>query len=372
LGRQVTEFKRKVDLADVSPVSVVTFLDDDLYGGRLWIQNPVIDFEIEASASGTGLYGFVLRADNDVTPFSNNCILLTIQLGASNTLTPGLSVSAKVAFNRYIGGTNDLTDYAPVRLDRAIRDNRLPVRITALGYRYTVWIAGKYVGHFLDETEFSGGYLAYYGNIISGTTWPSIQVQELYEVPEYAIVDINQPIVQAMQRLIGKRRIKGFFRAYSEQLLISYFLVPDIGPTLEDTLMQSNYQYNDRFASVVTVQGACAEATYAHSDLLKLGRHYVSTGVPDIIEVEHCWLEARAILKEIYEQQRTTDLVGLLDFRIEPEDKIHVIVAFQLIDEDFIVDDVIIHFAKGNPQGQGVTLNFGLGTRRFIDTVEGL
>ena len=133
-----------------------------------------------------------------------------------------------------------------------------------------------------------------------------------------------------------------------------------LGQRLEDTLdAKLTINITTDSPQWSPCRGLCAEATYAHPDLLKLRAALrISTQVPDIIEVEHCWLEARAILKEIYEQQRTTDLVGLMDFRIEPEDKVHVIVAFQLINQDFLIDDVIIHFAKGGharARGQGST-----------------
>jgi hypothetical protein len=112
----------------------------------------------------------------------------------------------------------------------------------------------------------------------------------------------------------------------------------------------------------VRVDGAYTFATYASEVLLKFGRRFVQESLPDIFHREFCFREAKNICVRLAEEQVQTTFAGLPDLRVQPEDKVEVIVSQQSIAGHFLVDDVIIEFQAGDDPDMDTTIS----TRRYV------
>jgi hypothetical protein len=185
----------------------------------------------------------------------------------------------------------------------------------------------------------------YFGLYATGSaaTFANVRVPELFEIPTSALLDINQPMREAMSQAIGKRRIKGVFRPWGS-LLLSYFDWHDTGLNFQNSLRQNKYQQSDRFVSVCHVEGAYVHAVYASELLLKRGRRYLQYHNPDLMLAEHCYREAKAIVRQYAELMEQATFVGLPDVRLEAEDEIGIIVAQQGVSGDYLVDSTSFTF----------------------------
>lgn len=301
------------------------------------IENPCFDFTVEIEATG-GEAGVFVRAVDGADPDAD-CVYLGLVAnvtykGSDNVL------GCYLVKRRYHAGDQVDVDYSPSPLHLK---PGLPyrVRVSVRNELYSVWVEGCHLGHFKDDTELG----PYFGLYSSGAqaTFTNVRLPELHEVPENAILDPNQAMMEAIKKVIGQRHIKGIWRPYGK-LLVSRFSEHDDGPTFRDSLQQNSYQQSDRFYSVVEVQGAYTRATYASPLLLPRGRRYTRVDNPDLMTQEACYREAKLICQETAEQLEQATFVGLPDLRLEPEDAAQIIVAQQGLNGTYLVDDIALLF----------------------------
>ena len=319
-----------------------------LFATPLAIENLTIDFELEVNTTG-GEAGVWFRATNHLDP-QQDCIYLGLRVGS--TYKAGDNTLNCYAVKRVFSGGLEQTshrDYSPSPLHLR-PDTKLPCRITVRGNLFTIWVAGNQIGHFgyYNETEAPPPELAksyYFGlyTIGSSATYRKIKVPELYEIPTYSLLDVNQTMRDAITKLVGKRRIKGVYQP-DGSLLFSYFSWHDTLPTFSDLLIQNEYKMTDRFYSVCHVEGAYTYAVYSSPALLGRGRRFIQAHNPDLMLAEHCYREARMIVQNMAEQMEQATFVGPLDIRIRPEDAVPIIVAQQDINNVFLVESISLQF----------------------------
>lgn len=306
------------------------------------VTNLCIDFKVNIASTREA--GVFVRGVSLGAP-TNEC--MKIGLVAHNTANSATNTVYYYAVKRYyVGGAEQAAsrEYSPIPIQLE-GSTPVPVRVTVRGAIYSVWIAGNYAGHFVDETALG----LYYGLYATGAsaTFTDVYVPELYEIPAHAGSQTGESMDQALRRALGKRRIKSYF-TWDGKLKFSYFSDHDEGPAFEDTLEQSSYQKNDRFYSVVTVEGANdAKATFTSPVLLALGRRAKTIANPEIYHREHCYVEAQAICAELYEGQVQESFSGIPDIRLDPEDEAEITQSRQNIAGNFLVDDVSINFKMG-------------------------
>lgn len=306
------------------------------------IANLIADFDVKFPTSGAGRFTLILRAVKPTTLTNGKHIRISLDMDASGNVQ-----IIKRLYNSDTGAfTSYSTDYHSCPLPIA-REQWIPVRVTARGPIYTVWIAGNYIGHFRVDVEL-GSYFGFHQEIGSMSI-RNFYVPELYEMPEYTQLDVGQDISSAIKKVINKRRIKGRWNP-DGTLTFSYFELHDAGPTFEDSLVQSSLRNSDRFYSRCRVEGAYTYATAGFPALLQKGERFTVLQMPDIFYVEDCYKEARAYLQESAEQILTAVFTGLPDLRIQPEDQIRVIIEGQSLNKMFLIDEVTITFKMGeNP-----------------------
>ena len=199
----------------------------------------------------------------------------------------------------------------------------------------------------------------YFGLYATGgnAVFSNVHVPELYEVPGYATLSAGEKIDEALRKVLGNRKIKAFF-THEGRLKFSYFMTHDEGPSFEDTMFRSTHQRNDRFHSIVKVEGADgAHATYTSTVLLRRGRRFHVVSNPEITHREHAYREAMAIATETAELMGQATFEGLIDIRLEPEDAPEIVVARQNIAGDFLVDDITIGYKGGENPNCAMTVS---------------
>ncbi len=312
--------------------------------------NPTLTFKVSIPANTNEAGVFVRGVDSGTT---NDCV--KIGLVAHSTANSGGSTVNYYAVKRRFSGGAEVTSArayspAPIKIEPG---KPTPVRVTARGNVYAIWVAGNFAGHFIDSTSLG----LYFGLYATGgnATFSDIAVPELYEVPIFAPLKVNQSMAEAVRQVLSGRRIKAVFQ-YDGAIKFSYFGMHDAGPNLEDTLVKSDYRNNDRFLSVVRVEGAYTWAEYASAVMLARGRHFQMVHNPDIYHYEFAYREAQAIAQEVAERQQEAAFDGLPDLRIEPEDSVGIIVSEQGLAGDFLVDDVKLSYSI---EGQRADMTIG-------------
>lgn len=332
-GLTETEFR-----SDVSDDSRVVLAGTYYNGYNHPVENLCLDFTVTLETGGES--GVFVRAVDNADP-NADCVCLGLVANATYKEADN-TVNCYLVKRRYHDGVEVLAarDYSPSVLH--LKPN-LPyhVRVSVRNDTYSVWVDGAHMGHFKDDTEL-GQYFGLYSTGAQAT-FTDVRLPELHEVPENAILDPNQAMMEAIKGAIGRRHIKGVWRPYGK-LLVSQFKAHDVGPTLQDSLTQSTIQQSDRFYSVVEVQGAYTRATYVSPLLLSRGRRYIRIDNPDIMTQEACYREAKLICQEAAEQMEQPVFIGLPDLRIEPEDAITVVITQQGKNGTYLVDDVAIMF----------------------------
>lgn len=324
------------------------------------VENLTIDFRVTLSALG-GEAGVICRAVDPVTLTGQQHIRMGIVVngglpGAGAAVT---SYVVKRAYNASGVEIAAAREYSPAVM---FLHNTwpLPIRVTVRGRIYTMWIAGNYIGHFVDDTA-GGVYFGLYSSGGTSATFTKVYVPELYEVSENSTLEVSQTMYDSIKQTIGKRAIKGVFQPMGA-LKLSYFEVHDVGPTLHDSLIQAAIHYSDRFISIVRVDGAYTWALYASEVMLRFGRRFVQMSFPDIFHREFCYREGRNLCTRSAEDQVQNTFTGLPDYRVQPEDKIEVIVDQQNIAGHFLVDDISHTFQMGDePDADSV-----ISTRSFV------
>ncbi len=324
------------------------------------VENLTIDFKLDIPASGNEA-GVFLRGVDFATP-TNQCVRLGIV--AHSTLNAnGSTVNYYVVKRYYLGGAEQTSyrEYTPIPI-RFSPGVSIPVRITSRGRIYTVWVAGNYCGHFRDDTELGvwWGLYATGGN----ATFYDVHVPELYEVPAFSTVEVNQKFGDAAKQIIGQRPIKGVY-THNGVLKLSCFDTHEDGGSFEDRLKQSTLQMSDRFASVVRVDGAWTHAQYSSPVMLEKGRRYMQASMPDVYHREFCYAAAKRILTEIAERMVQGTFVGSVDLRVESEDEIEITVAQQDTLGNYLVDDVAITFEMA-PKPEGCKADMVISTRQKV------
>lgn len=322
------------------------------------VENLAIDFKVNIPAN-TNEAGVFVRGVGIGSP-TDECIKLgLVAHGTANTAQN--TVNYYLVKRYYTGGaeTASAREYSPlpIQLEPGVS---VPVRVTVRGPVYSVWIAGNFAGHFVDDTELG----LYFGLYATGgnAVFSDIHVPELFEVPGYATLSAGQKIDEALSSLLGKRKIKAFY-THEGKLKFSYFLTHDEGPSFEDTLRRSSYQRNDRFYSIVKVQGANdAFAVYTSTVLLARGRRFHVVPNPEITQREHAYREAMAIVTQAAEEMVKATFDGTVDIRLEPEDAPEITVTRQNVAGDFLVEDINIKY-KG---GDNPSCNMTISTRQSI------
>jgi hypothetical protein len=301
------------------------------------VENLTLDFKATTSAL-SGEYGVICRAvdPNNVASKQHVRIGLEVNGGLPSATNPVTSYVVKRVYDANGAEVVANREYSPSPI-YLHNTWPLPVRVTVRGNIYSIWVAGNYLGHFVDDTP-GGVYFGLY-SMGATTTFTNVYVPELYEVLENSTLEVNQTIFDAIQNMIGKRALKGVFQP-SGALKLSYFEIHDTGPSFMDTLKQSAVRLSDRFFSIVRVDGAYTWAIYASEVLLKFGRRFMQASFPDIFHREFCYREARNLCIRAAEDQVQATFTGLPDYRVQPEDKIEIIVEQQNIAGHFLVDDV--------------------------------
>lgn len=345
-GFTATQFESAIDEASRT-VNAAAYYD---YGQTA--ANPVIDFKVSIPAD-TNEAGVFVRGVSSGAP-TDDC--LKIGLVAHSTANSAQNtVNYYVVKRRFASGSevDAARDYAPIPV-QLVPGLPVPVRVVVRDDLLTVWIAGNYAGHFYDDTSlgFRYGLYAEGGN----ADFTEIHVPELFEIPKKSLLEPGTSMWDAVQRIIGRRRIKGVYQ-YDGTLKFSYFETHDVGPDFEDTLWQSDYQRNSRFHSIVQVQGDGTFATYPALSLLTQGRRWHIETNKDITQQEFAYREAKAIATETAERQTEATFTGQPDLRVEPEDQVGIVVARQGIDDDFYIDDVTLRIEMGDQPDAAMTVS---------------
>lgn len=315
------------------------------------LENPVIDFNVSIPANGNEA-GVYVRGVLAAAP-TRDCIRLGL-VPHSTANSSGSTVNYYLIKRRYANGsevtTARETSPLPIQLLPGVS---VPVRVTVRGPTYRVWIAGNYAGHFVDNTSLG----LHYGLYAEGgnATFSNIYVPELYEVPAFALLEVNQAMNDALKKVIGRRRVKGHWTP-DGKLKFSYFLTRDPAPALhEDYYWASSIRRNPRYLSKVRVQGTNTFAIYQSDVLAKKGQRYEIIQNPEVNYREFAYREAQKIVTEIAEQQLEVTLTGLPDPRIDPEDEATATLTRQALNGSVTIIEVTIDFTFGdNPQATGV------------------
>lgn len=335
-GFTTTEFSSKVSEASRTVNSGVNYS----YGEA--VENLTIDFKVSIPTGGEA--GVFVRGVSAGSP-ADTCVKLGLVPGST-----GNAATNEVAYylvKRRFSGGSEVTGaraYAPLPLQLS-PNSSVPVRVSVRGPVYSLWIAGNYAGHFVDQTEL-GLYFGLYATG-AGASFSNIYVPELYEVPASGLIEVNQAMADALSKVIGNRRVKGFF-THDGKLKFSYFATHAAGPDFhENRLFQSAIQRNPRYLSKVRVQGSDAYAVYQSATLAARGQRFQVIKNTDITLREFAYKEAVQIVTETAERQLQATFEGAPDLRVEPEDQIEVTVSRQNVAGDFIVDDIEIGFKLG-------------------------
>ena len=306
--------------------------------------NFVIDFKIKIASSG-GEAGVIFRGLNIDSPGDRSGLCLG--LVANSNYTTGVLVECYVKFYTVDEDAvdNGTVDYSPSPIH--LKPNLYyDVRISVRNDTFTVYIHGNYIGHFHSDAQY-GNETGYY-TVGTVADFKNNHISELHEVPDFATLDPNQTMFDAIRKVIGTRHIKGVWRPYGK-LLVSYFSWHDTSPTLQDTLRVSARNFSEHFYNVVEVVGAEHRATYINRELLERGRRYGQFHNPNLMTVEECYKESRLIFLEALERTDQVSLVGLPDIRLEPEDLSNIVVVQQNLNENFIIDDIDFAFDISQP-----------------------
>lgn len=314
----------------------------------LKIENLTIDFDLTISADG-GEAGAYLKAVDSADP-QKGCVYLGLR--ANSVYKTDDKLECYAVLRRFKDGAEVAADrdYSPSPLHLK-PGQTYPVRITVRDNLYSIWVAGNYVGHFgllreseeeLRDARIEECHFGLYA-LGASATFENVRVPELYEIPYFSLLDINQAMKEAMTELIGQRKIKGVFRP-DGKLLLSYFSWHDQGPAFENSLKRNQYRQSDRFVSVCHVEGAYTWAEYASPVLLPRGRRFVQIHNPDLMLAEHCYREAQATVREAAEQMEQATFSGPPDLRAEPEDESQVVVDQQNLNDTYLLDSVELSF----------------------------
>lgn len=306
------------------------------------VENLTIDFKVNIPANGNEA-GVFLRGVSPSVP-QNQCVRLGI-IPHSTANTSGNPVNYYIVKRRFSGTeVTSAREYAPFPI-QIKPGSTIPVRVTAQGAIYSLWIAGNYAGHFIDETEL-GLYFGLYA--IGGTaTFSDIYVPELYEVTS-GLLEVNQAVGDALGNVIGSRRIKSIY-TWDGKLKFSYYLTREQAPDFhENRLWQSGIQRNPRYLSKVRVQGTDAYAIYQAETLAKKGQRFQLVSKPEITLREFAYREAQAIVTETAEQQQKASFTGAPDIRVDPEDETIITINRQNVNGSFIIEDIRIDFTMGD------------------------
>ncbi len=278
--------------------------------------NPVIDAEVTLSAEA----GFLLRATD-----TDNCVRLGI--------VPGSVGTGKLVLRVREGGATTETVAVPAWFDIPSGVS-LPVRVTVQDYWYSVWIGDLLLGTIHHTYQNSSG-IGLYG---SGT-FANVRMPELFEVPAVATLDPNQSVLDAINQLLGQRRIKRFM-SHDGKMKLGYFATRDDAGSADNTMIRNTLRLTDHYVSHCRVQGALGYAEYKSPTLLARGRRFTEVHMPDIFSREQMYIEARAIVENSGQLMRQSNFSGYPNLALEPEDQLGVIVTLQSINGDYIIDDI--------------------------------
>lgn len=346
-GYTETEFRPLVEGDSRTVAAGSSFAYADL------LENPVLNFKVSIPASGNEA-GVYLRGVDPGLP-TDECI----KLGLVPHSTPNSSlnpINYYAVKRRFSGGAEVTTAraYSPIPI-QLLPGKPVPVRVSVQGPVYSLWIAGNYVGHFVDETAL-GLYYGFYAE--GGTaTFSEIYVPELYEVTGSAVLEANQAMNDAIKKVIGRRRVRAYFTP-DGKLKFSYFLVRDPAPNLhENYYWRSSLRRNPRYLSKVRVQGSNAYAIFQSEVLAARGQRYEVVSNAEIQHREFAYREAQKIITEIAEQQLQLTLSGLPDPRLNPEAEAIATISEQSLAGGFVIVDVTINFNFGEEPKADMTVN---------------
>lgn len=318
------------------------------YNYAVPVENLAIDFKM--NLSGNNVEGGVFVRGVAVGSPLNECIQLGLVAHATAN-SAGSPCTTYMVKRRYYGGSLAEIKYLPlaIQLKPGVP---IPVRVTARGPIYSMWLGDVCAGQFLDQTPL-GLYFGLYA--IGGTaTFSDIYVPELYEVVDRLTFETNQGVDDVLRRVIGNRRIKAIYTPEGD-LKFSYFNNHDEGPAFGDgRLWQSSVRRDGRFFSKIRLEGKEVYAFYQSSVLAGRGARFQVVTNQDITQREFAYKEARAIVTEQAEKQQQATFTGLIDIRIEPEDKSTINISRQNVAGDFIVEDINMTFEmdEESPQAE--------------------
>jgi hypothetical protein len=224
-------------------------------------QNPVIGAELSLTAKA----GFMIRASDanngirlGVTPGSAHANLLTLEVIESGSPVKTLKRPSYLAIP---SGT------------------QLEFRFSATDNWYSVWMGDKLLGTFHFQYDLSGQGIGGFGS----ATFHSVRMPELVEIPQYATIDINQSMLDAIRDFLGQRRIKRFL-THDGVLRLSYYLThPDAG-TIADTMIRNAVRKNDEGVTHARVMGGLGWAEYKSTHLNRGIRRFVEVALENVMD----------------------------------------------------------------------------------------
>jgi hypothetical protein len=285
--------------------------------------NPVI----EASLTLSSATGFLVRAAD-----TNNGIRMSITGGAVGTGKFSLDVIESGASVKQLNAPTWFT------IDTA---NPLLCRFTAHENWYSVWIEDKLLGTIYYEYEGGSTGIGRYG---SGT-FHSVRMPELVEIPQFATLDANQTMLDAIRGFLGQRRIKRFL-THDGKLRLSYFETHDDAGAVTNTMIRSSTRENDSQLTHVRIVGGDGNAEFKSVALGTGVRHFREAQLPDIMDRSIMWKEAKQLVVESFELAAQSNFIGHPDLTREPEDTLTITVTAQGISGTYTIDDITLYFQE--------------------------
>lgn len=174
-------------------------------------------------------------------------------------------------------------------------------------------------------------------------TFSNFRISELSEAPWALTMDVNDSVLQTLNRFLAQRRIKRFMR-YDGTLRLGYFLSRDQVATLDNTVLRVSLMHRNRFVSHCRVDGAKGWAEYK-SPLIIAGRYFARADMPDIFDRWAMYREAQLLVRDSGESMEQCNFTGIPCLAAEPEDEVTIVVTDQAISGDFIIDDITTSFS---------------------------
>lgn len=167
------------------------------------------------------------------------------------------------------------------------------------------------------------------------------EVDELDEVCEVALLDPQETVLAAWERVVRERPIMLYFD-YQGRVRAGYFTERENAGTARDQLIMAQHTRDDR--SIIT-RGRCwgAEVLGEHispADVRAYGLVFALLDDPDSMSYVDCVRFAKMKMDQALRQAEQYEFTGAWWPHVEPEDLLHVTNVMDGVDDDFIVQSI--------------------------------